>query len=181
MTQENDKWVFAYGSLMWNPGFDYLEEAQATLSGYHRDLCILSYVFRGTREVPGLVMGLNPGGHCVGRAFWVAAEKWEDTVSYLDEREMINRVYEPAWVDLVLEDGREVSAYTFLAVGDHDQHVGHFSLDEKVEHVLQGVGCGGSALEYLENTICHLQKIGIRDEMLEAISTASLQKKAKSP
>ncbi|SCA58322.1 Transporter [Candidatus Terasakiella magnetica] len=177
MGETKEKWVFAYGSLMWHPGFEYLEVSQARLSGYHRDLCILSYVFRGTRALPGLVMGLNPTGQCIGRAFLVAEENWAETHAYLDEREMINQVYEPSWVEIELEDGRQVEAYTFIAVQGHDQHVGHFSLDEKVDHVLQGVGQGGSALEYVQNTCRHLQEIGITDSTLEAILQAAVAKK----
>jgi len=164
-----DIWIFGYGSLMWSPGFDHLEDQLASLDGFHRDLCILSYVFRGTPEVPGLVMGLNPGGSCQGRAFRISPDQKDLVMTYLHEREMINNVYEPSWVEVTLEDGRNVTAYTFLAVQDHPQYVGHFDLDKKVDYVLQGFGAGGSALEYLDNTCCHLRELSITDERLEAI------------
>ena len=164
-----DIWVFGYGSLMWRPGFEYEEAQMATLDGYHRDLCVLSYVFRGTPEVPGLVMGLNPDGHCVGRAFRVAEKHVDQTLQYLDEREMINNVYEPSWVDASLEDDRVVQAFTFIARQDHAQYAGHFTFEKKVEYVLQGFGSGGSSLEYLENTCVHLRDLSIEDPILEAI------------
>ncbi|MDV7341597.1 gamma-glutamylcyclotransferase [Terasakiella sp. A23] len=164
-----DIWIFGYGSLMWSPGFDVLENQKAQLDGYHRDLCILSYVFRGTPEVPGLVMGLNPGGTCQGVALCIAADQKDAVMDYLHAREMINNIYTPTWVDVTLADGRVVSAYTFVALLDHDQYVGDCSLDEKVAYVLQGVGSGGTSVEYLENTCRHLRELSITDEGLEEI------------
>jgi len=175
---ENDIWIFAYGSLMWRPGFDYLEAQDAHLNGYHRDMCVLSYVFRGTRDVPGLVMGLKPDGDCVGRAFKVAASDGKDVMAYLHEREMINNVYEPTWVNVTLKDGRQVPAYTFVALQDHPQYVGQVCVEEKVAFVLQGRGQSGTALEYLENTCCHIRELGIEDAELEDILCRARAKKS---
>lgn len=173
---KNDVWVFGYGSLMWKPGFDYLESQGATVTGYHRDMCILSYVFRGTPEVPGLVMGLNPGGSCQGLAFKVSGQKREDVFAYLHEREMINDVYIPSWVSCGLENGEEVQAYTFVAMGTHAQHVGHLTQQEKIELILQGRGKGGTSVEYLENCCRHLRLLGITDPALEGLLSLTLQK-----
>lgn len=178
MTDQNEMWVFGYGSLMWRPGFDYLEAQPATLPGYHRDLCVLSYVYRGTPEVPGLVMGLNPGGHCAGRAFRVARANQQAVIAYLDQREMINQVYEPTWVDVTLGDDRQVQAYTFVAVRDHDQYVGHLGQADKLIYLCQGVGRGGTSLQYLENTCAHLRELGIHDGGLEEILQAAQQEQA---
>src|SRR5262245_44777145 len=75
-------WVFGYGSLMWNPGFHYIERQQAIVHGFHRSLCMYSYMYRGTPERPGLVLGLDRGGACHGVAFRVAAEEWAATIAY---------------------------------------------------------------------------------------------------
>jgi len=172
MNRSDDIWVFGYGSLMWLPGFEYLEEAEAELDGYHRDLCILSYVFRGTPDVPGLVMGLNKGGKCRGRAYRVAGALVEETLAYLYKREMINNVYAPSWVDIEMGKGQSTKAYTFLAIPEHKQHVAGLSIEETCSLVLQGIGEGGSALEYLENTLLHLHALNIDDPRLETIYRA---------
>lgn len=172
MNNSNDIWVFGYGSLMWLPGFEYVEDRLAKLEGYHRDLCILSYVFRGTPEVPGLVMGLNAGGACHGRAFRVSAPLVEGTLAYLHEREMINSVYTPSWVEIELCTGQRTKAYTFLAIPGHEQHVSALSIEETCKLIMQGHGEGGSSVEYLENTLLHLRELGIEDSKLEAIFQA---------
>ena len=91
--EQGDLWVFGYGSLMWRPGFPYLDRRTAHLHGYHRSLCVYSHVHRGTPEKPGLVLGLDRGGRCQGVAFRVAAEEAEATLHYLREREQVTGVY----------------------------------------------------------------------------------------
>ena len=80
MSAADDLWVFGYGSLMWRPGFDYLERHEGRLIGAHRALCVYSFVHRGTPEKPGLVLGLDHGGACRGIVYRVAARKREETI-----------------------------------------------------------------------------------------------------
>lgn len=173
MNTSNDIWVFAYGSLMWAPGFDYLEKTPAKLEGFHRDLCILSYVFRGTPNVPGLVMGLNIGGTCQGLAFRIEGAKVQNTLTYLHEREMINNVYAPSWVDIEHSNKEKSKAYTFLSIPEHPQYLEDLNIEETVKYVLQGQGKNGTALQYLENTLLHLRTLGIKSPRLETILSAA--------
>src|SRR5712691_10647702 len=47
-----DLWVFGYGSLIWRPGFAFVERVPARVVGLHRSLCIYSFDHRGTPERP---------------------------------------------------------------------------------------------------------------------------------
>lgn len=164
-----DIWVFGCGSLMWQPEFAYLEARQALLRGYHRALCIYSTRYRGTPKLPGLVMGLDRGGSCRGRAFRVAGGEARAVLTYLDGREMLTGVYRPRFIAVRLDDGRRVPAYAFIARHDHRQYAGKLRPERAAELVLQGHGGRGSAREYLENTVAHLKQMGIRDSALQRI------------
>src|SRR6201987_5644336 len=116
-TAKGDLWVFGYGSLMWRPGFDYVEKVQARLVGEHRALCVYSFVHRGTPEKPGLVLGLDRGGACRGGAFRVAEKHRAETVAYLRAREQVTSVYREVMRSVWLhDDARErVSALAYVA------------------------------------------------------------------
>ena len=170
-----DVWVFAYGSLMWQPGFPFAEARPARLHGYHRALCIYSIRGRGTDEAPGLVLGLDCGGSCVGRAYRVAAAEWEAARDYLHTREMVTNVYRPTFLAITLDDGRRVTAYVFVARRDHVQYTGRLSEERMAELVLQGTGLHGTARDYLAHTIAQLDALGIRTGPLHRL----LEKVAK--
>jgi cation transport protein ChaC len=166
---QGDLWVFGYGSLMWRTGFDYLERRQARLIGAHRALCVFSHIHRGTPERPGLVLGLDRGGSCRGVAFRVAAANVGSTLAYLQERELVTKVYKEAVrpVDL-LEGGRErVAAHCFLVDRSHAQYAGALALEEQLRLVRQGHGRSGANPEYVTETVKHMNELGIRDRSLE--------------
>src|SRR4051794_23010766 len=124
-----DLWVFGYGSLMWRPGFPHVERRHASLYGYHRSLCVLSHVHRGTPERPGLVLGLDRGGRCLGVAFRVAAREAEATVAYLRGREQVTAVYLERRLPIRLDDGRRVEALAYAVDRRHPQYAGALSED----------------------------------------------------
>lgn len=164
-----DFWVFGYASLMWNPGFPHLETVRARLHGYHRSLCITSYEHRGTRERPGLVMGLDRGGACVGIAYRVAGADHDAVMAYLRKRELVTNVYVERESALTLADGRHVAAVTYVADRKHPQYAGKVSVDEAVRKVCGAVGGMGPNEDYVLNTADHIREIGIRDRWLEAV------------
>lgn len=161
----SDLWVFGYGSLMWRPGFDYEESSVGMLEGFHRSLCIYSHVYRGSPDKPGLVLGLDDGGHSMGLVFRVTAEKREDVIAYLREREQVTMVYLEHYGDVKLLDGsgRQVRAITYIADQAHEQYAGKLSLEDQVRFVLQGEGKAGPNIEYVTNTVDHLREIEIDD------------------
>ena len=125
MTSLAQFWVFGYGSLMWRPGFDFAESAPALIRGYHRSLCVYSFVHRGTPDFPGLVFGLDRGGSCHGMAFRVDGERWHDTLAYLRGREQVTMVYREINVGLkLLGTARTVRAVTYVADRKHPQYAG---------------------------------------------------------
>lgn len=164
-----DFWVFGYASLMWKPGFDFVEKRRARLFGYHRSLCIASYEHRGTRERPGLVMGLDRGGSCVGVAFRVAAADREPVMAYLRARELVTNVYLERTGMLALDDGRNAPAVAYVADRAHGQYAGRLTVDDAVERVCGAVGGMGPNEDYVINTAEHIRLLGIRDHWLEQV------------
>jgi cation transport protein ChaC len=163
-----DFWVFAYGSLMWRPGFDFAEARPALLRGYHRAFCIASTHYRGSPERPGLVLGLDRGGACRGRAYRVAAEHALPVARYLHEREMISGVYEPRWVRVRTAEG-PVTAATYVADRGHAQYAGKLPEERILALIRQGIGSAGSNIDYLANTVRHLDELGIADGPLHGL------------
>jgi cation transport protein ChaC len=165
----HDLWVFGYGSLMWRPGFHFEESHHARLVGYRRSLCIFSTHYRGTRERPGLVLGLDRGGVCEGVAYRVAASRAREVRDYLNERELIYGVYRPALLPVtVLAEGRpEVLALAFIAERCHPCYAGHVPPVAKAKYVRAAAGEAGCNIDYLANTLAHLAVLGIREPRLE--------------
>ncbi len=165
-----DIWVFGYGSLMWNPGFRYIAQAEGHISGYHRRFCMYSYTYRGTHEKPGLVLGLDRGGSCRGVLFKVAAEDVRDAMDYLWEREQEPMgVYRAKRVPVLIcaENKRKVDACVFVINRQHDAYYPETCRNKAADLIHCAHGHRGSNLEYLENTVVHLQKMGIQDRQLE--------------
>jgi cation transport protein ChaC len=167
-----NRWVFGYGSLIWNPGFDFIGSQKALLRGAHRSLSIYSHRHRGTADKPGLVFGLSRGGSCLGVAFEVADRNWPAVFDYLQEREQDRGVYRAAWRRIVLADGSAVSALTYLVNEHHPQFAGRLDLAEQIRLVRNGTGESGRNSEYVRNTAQHLMRLGISDPMLRAIVEA---------
>lgn len=167
-----DFWVFGYGSLMWRPGFPHDDVEPARLHGLHRALCVYSYVHRGTKPKPGLVMGLARGGSCRGLAFRVRSEHRADVIAYLREREQVTSVYLERWRPFSFAGNRQGSdiALCYLADPEHEQYAGRLGLEDQLRHIRGNAGISGDNEDYLLRTVGRLRELGIRDENLEAIA-----------
>jgi glutathione-specific gamma-glutamylcyclotransferase len=161
-------WIFGYGSLMWDPGFAYLEREPALLAGYHRAFCVYSWTYRGTRERPGLVLGLEPGGSCRGFAYRIAAEAREAIFAYLEKREMTNKTYRQKLLPVALPRGK-VLAIAYVVDRAQAQYTGRLPLERLAELVIQGHGERGACADYLANTVRHLDELGIREGRLHML------------
>ena len=173
---KEDLWVFAYGSLIWRPGFDHLERVPARLIGAHRALCVYSFVHRGTPERPGLVLGLDHGGMCRGVAYRVAAKKRAETLDYLREREQVTKVYiermRPVLLDGHAARGREsrVQAVCYMVDRSHPQYAGKLSLAEQLRIVRHGHGKSGNNRDYVIATVAALEQLGLRETELHRLA-----------
>jgi len=167
-----DLWVFGYGSLMWRPGFEFIEQVPARLIGEHRALCVYSFDHRGTPEKPGLVLGLDRGGACRGIAFRVAAAKRDHTIEYLRSREQTTNVYREVMRSVWLENEarQRVSALAYVVDRGHVQYAGRLSLAEQLRYVQQGHGRSGNNRDYVLSTVKSIEAQGFRDPQLHQLS-----------
>ncbi len=166
-------WVFAYGSLMWQPGFPVVEARRARLEGYHRAFCIYSLHYRGTQQRPGLVLGLARGGTCEGVAFRVADADAAAVRSYLHARELIYGVYREARLpaDLVGEGGpQRIDVLTYIAETGHPSFAGAISMERQAAIIRAARGKAGSNLVYFVATLRKLRELGIRQADLERLA-----------
>jgi glutathione-specific gamma-glutamylcyclotransferase len=173
----SDAWVFAYGSLIWNPAIHTVERRMARLHGWHRRYCLWTVLGRGTPDCPGLMLGLERGGSCVGVAWRIAAPAVPVELDILWRREMISGSYVPRWVSLETPDG-PLRALTFAINRDHVRYAGRLDDDAVAQVVAQATGPLGTCREYLDNTIGHLRELGIRDSRLERIDAKVAAMKA---
>jgi cation transport protein ChaC len=177
MNKKNDQsgedlWIFAYGSLMWRPGFEFLERRHARLVGAHRALCVYSFVHRGTPEKPGLVLGLDRGGNCRGIAYRVAPAKRTATIDYLRAREQVTMVYREASRTVWLDDDpqQRVHALCYVVDRGHRQYAGRLTLAQQLHYVRQGHGRSGACRDYVLAAVKELAAHGYRDDGLRLLA-----------
>ena len=169
----SDLWIFGYGSLMWKPGFAFEEAVPARLTGYRRCFCIYSVNHRGAPKRPGLVLGLDRGGVCDGVAYRISPEQARATADYLRVREQVNGVYREAHLPVMLHEParREVLAKAYIVERAHPSYTGSLTAAEQA-HIIRGAkGVSGVNLDYLINTLVHLQTLDIREPELRRILT----------
>lgn len=178
----SDVWVFGYGSLMWQPGFAFAEARHARLTGFHRAFCVYSIHYRGTTARPGLVLGLDQGGSCEGIAFRLTPDTAAATLAYLRRRELIYGVYRERLLPIALAAETASTATTsqnptegpllataFVAERAHPAYAGRLSLRRQVELIRGARGRGGTNLDYVLNTLAHLESLGIKERELSRI------------
>ncbi len=167
-------YVFAYGSLIWRPGFVHAAAHPALLRGFHRRFCLWSHRYRGTPERPGLVLGLDRGGACRGLVFRVTAAEAAGVLAYLDDRELPDGaevVYHRRMLPVrLLDDGRAVRAVAYVANRGCRLYAGRLAPDRAAAAIAAGHGQMGPNRDYLLNTLGHLRQMGVRDAGLDRIA-----------
>ena len=161
-----DIWVFAYGSLIWNPLFRYAERHPVRLDGYHRRFCLWSMTGRGTPDAPGLVLGLDRGGRCKGLAYRISRGDAAEELRLLWRREMVVGSYSPRWVDLVDARSRRIRGIAFIVNRSHPHYAGRLSTERIAQVMSAARGVIGANAEYLRKTVHGLAEHGIHDPHL---------------
>jgi cation transport protein ChaC len=164
-------WLFAYGSLIWNPAIAFVERRLARIHGWHRAFCLSTIAGRGTPELPGLVLGLDRGGACVGAAFRVEEADVQTELTLLWQREMLSGSYVPRWVMVRGEDGAPFArAITFTIRRDGPYYTARQPRAALVQRLATAAGALGTSAEYLLRTRDGLRSLGIRDRWVERLA-----------
>jgi len=158
-------WLFAYGSLIWNPIFKFTDRQVGTIHGFHRRFCLWVPAGRGTPEQPGLVLGLDRGGCCRGIAFQIADADVAAELSLVWQREMLVGSYVPRWVRVSAGE-QAFQAITFVINRHHRRYAGNLSLETTVNSIATASGHLGSCADYLMQTVDGLLSVGIKDKHL---------------
>ncbi|MGB0747399.1 MAG: gamma-glutamylcyclotransferase [Magnetospiraceae bacterium] len=166
---EGDLWVFAYGSLMWDPAIKFTDVRRAHAPDYAR-LFILKDIFggRGTRETPGLMAALDRGPGCDGLAFRIHQSAVDQETYILWQRELLGPCYLPKFISTDI-GGEYVQALTFVA--DHDTELidANITREEQIKCLATGTGILGTSMEYLRNIAHKFSILGIDDPMVTAL------------
>ena len=157
-----DVWVFAYGSLMWNPCIHYAEQRPALIHGYHRSFCLWMPLGRGSPERPGLTLALEPGGSCRGLVFRIAAQAAERELDIIWNREMLTGAYRPRLIDARTPNG-PVRAVAFVVNRDYPRYAGRLAPEQVAQTIAVAEGRLGTCAQYLFDTVAHLGMLGIED------------------
>jgi len=163
-------WIFAYGSLIWDPEFCYAEAEPALLRGYHRSFCVYSYDYRGTPDRPGLVLGLDRGGSCRGIVLRLPPETLAEAINRLWLREMSGRqVYNMRRLRVRTRRGTQ-RTFAFTVLRDRSDYAGRLPLDEAARIILDAAGRRGACRDYFDNTLRHLEQLGLADRALRRLA-----------
>lgn len=172
--QDGDLWVFAYGSLMWDPAFRFSEVRTARLTGYQRSFCLKSELGRGTPEKPGLMAGLDNGGECSGLVFRIDSDLIDEETRVIWRREMLLPSYSPKFVS-VETPLETIEALAFVVDHTAKCYLPGMSAEETARYMATGAGIFGSSLAYIESLAEHFRTIGIEDGALFRLCDLSRQ------
>jgi cation transport protein ChaC len=161
-------WVFAFGSLIWNPAFHFVERRTARIHGFHRQFCLWARAGRGSPERPGLMLSLESGGSCTGVAYRLARGAAAAELDVLWRREMFTMAYRPVWTTARTAEG-PVPAIAFSVNRTHERYVPGLEDGAVARYLATGAGPMGRCCDYLFDTVEHLRQLGIRDRRLEAL------------
>ncbi len=165
-----DFWIFAYGSLIWNPATETDAERIAVARGWHRNFCLFDQRYRGNPKQPGLMLCLDHGGSCRGVAYRIPAERLRENMHKLIRREMsmVPSAFPGRWIRTMTEQGA-LTALAFAIDRKSSRYIGGLTLAERADRLAQAHGWRGSMAEYVLSTVEKLEELGIHDRNLWAV------------
>lgn len=161
-------WLFAYGSLIWNPTFDHVETRLARVIGWHRRFCLWTRLGRGTPQRPGLMLGLERGGSCGGVAYRIDDAVVQKELELVWRREMVTGAYRPTWVRCRTGQGL-VEAIAFVIERRHERYAGKLPDADVAATLAEAHGPLGTCRDYLVQTASNLTRLGIGDTHLDRL------------
>lgn len=178
---DTELWLFAYGSMLWNPTVQFVESRCVRVSGWHRSFCLRSTAGRGSAEKPGLMLGIEPGGECEGLAYRLAPEQVRSELHLLWQREMVTGAYQASWLPARCRAESELSLVAFVIDPAGSNYEGGLPVDEQARRIHAASGLLGSNLDYLLRTRFHLRRLGIQDDYIERLAAEVEQLSSHSP
>ena len=160
---DQDLWVFAYGSLIWDPAVYVEEYRRGVLSGWRRSFCMLLEGGRASHDRPGLMAALDQGGQCDGVVFRIAAELVDRETKFMWHREMFSGAYCPVFLEVATPQG-PVEALVFVMDRTNRRYTPHLSVDEAARMIAEAEGRLGPNFDYLQSLVRHLNELGIQDD-----------------
>ena len=160
--------VFAYGSLIWNPAFSFVESRVALARGWHRAFCLgWDYRFRGNENEPGLMLALDRGGQCTGVVYRLSDEGLRANLDLLIRREMsmVPSAFPARWIK-VATTGGPITALTFAMNRSSGRYISGLSDEALADVLARACGFRGSMADYLFSTVRQLETLGIHDRHL---------------
>lgn len=171
---DRDLWVFAYGSLIWDPAVYVAEYRFASLPGWHRRFCMRLEGGRGSPDCPGLMAALDEGGHCDGVVFRIAAELVDTETAFMWRREMFSGSYSPRFLEVSTPQG-PVEALTFVMDRTNDRYTPDLTEDEVARIIARAEGNIGTNFDYLASIVRHLDQLGIADDAMRRLHALALR------
>ena len=167
---DGDVWLFGYGSLIWNPLFEYEAKEVAMLHGWHRSFCLRTIAGRGCEETPGRMLSLEPGGFASGVALRLPKDKVDEELRIIWIREMVTGAYTPTWADVTLPDGRQITALAFVADPSHPYYESNSDVPHIARFIAAASGPMGTNADYVQKLQSALVDCNVKDSYIENLA-----------
>lgn len=166
-------WIFAYGSLIWDPCFPVAARHVGRVTGWQRSFCMWSVRYRGTDAAPGLVLALDraEGAFCDGVAFQVQPGAEDAALTELRKRELVSSAYLETMLHVQLDSGDNVLAVAYVIDPAHAQYAGYLATEDQAQIIAMAHGMRGPNRDYLFSTADHLATLGLHDAEMAALCT----------